>query len=218
MDMTTDLTGEGYKILIYHTHGSEAFADSREGVIEDSIIGVGDELTKILQEEYGVSVYHDRNIYDYVDGIMDRSYAYTLSGKAVDRILAENPSINVVIDLHRDGVSEDTRLVTMVDGKPTAKIMFLNGVSRLNANGDIDYLYNPNKLENLSFSLKMHLMGKSLYGDLMRKIYIRGYCFNLDKCARASLIEVGGQTNTIEEEKNAMRPLAQIIYRVLTGT
>jgi len=217
MDMTVDLSGEDYKVLIYHTHGSETFADSIPGVTEDTVIGVGDELTKLL-ESYGIKVYHDRNVYDMIDGELDRSYAYDLSGDAVDEILAEYPSIEVVIDLHRDGVREDLHLVTDINGLPTAQIMFVNGVSRLNVNGDIDYLYNPNKISNLAFSLQMYLEGKATYGDLMRRIYIRGYCFNLDKMPRAALIEVGAQTNTVQEAKNAMIPLADIIYKVLTGS
>ncbi len=215
-DMTVDLSGDDYKVLIYHTHGSETFADSRPGVIEDTVIGVGDELTRVLEEDYGIKVYHDRNVYDMVDGVLDRSYAYTLSGEGVDEILKEYPSIEVILDIHRDGVNEDLHLMKVVDGKPTAQIMFLNGMSRLNKNGDIDYLYNPYKIDNLSFSLQMYLAGKQMYGDLMRRIYISGYCYNLNKMPKASLIEVGAQTNTVEEVKNAMTPLAAIIYRVLS--
>jgi len=216
MDMGIDLTGDDYKVLVYHTHGSEAFADSREGVTEDTVIGVGDELTRILEEDYGIKTYHDRTVYDIVDGELDRSYAYDQADLGIEKILEENPSIEVVLDIHRDGVNEEVRLVRDIDGKPTAQIMFLNGVSRLNLNGDIDYLYNPNKLENLSFSLKMHLAGKKMYGDLMRPIFIRGYCFNLDVVPRASLVEVGAQTNTLQEAKNAMIPLAAIVYSVLS--
>lgn len=216
MDMGIDISGDAPKVLIYHTHGSEAFSDSREGVTEDTVIGVGDELARILEEDYGIKVYHDRNVYDYVNGVLDRSNAYNLAGAAVDRILEENPSIEVILDVHRDGVRDDLRLVRTVDGRETAQIMFLNGVSRLKSSGDIEYLYNPHKEENLSFSLKMFLNGRSLYGDLIRKIYIRGYCFNLDRVARASLIEVGAQTNTVQEAKNAMIPLARIIYQVLS--
>ncbi len=216
MDLSVDLSGDDYKVLIYHTHGSEAFADSRPGVTEDTIIGVGDELARILEEDYGIKVYHDRTVYDVIDGELDRSRAYDMSGAGVDAILAQYPSIEVVIDLHRDGVNEGVHLVTDIDGVPTAQIMFLNGVSRLNVNGDIDYLYNPNKIANLAFSLQMHLEGKRLYGDLMRRIYIRGYRFNLDKLPRATLVEVGAQTNTVQEMKNAMTPLAAIIYSVIS--
>lgn len=216
MDLSVDTSSDDYKVLIYHTHGSETYADSREGVTEDTVIGVGDELASILEEDYGIKVYHDTNVYDMVDGKLDRSYAYDLSGAAVDEILAKYPSIEVVIDLHRDGVNEDVHLVTDVDGRPTAKIMFVNGVSRLNVNGEIEELNNPNKIGNLAFSLQMLLEGKRLYGDFMRNIYVTGYCYNLDRLPRAALVEVGAQTNTVEEAKNAMIPLAAIIYSVLS--
>lgn len=216
-DLTVDLASADYKILIYHTHGSEAFADSREGVVEDTIIGVGDVLTEILETKYNVHVYHDRTVYDMVDGKLDRSYAYTLSKKGVKKILSDHPSIEVMIDLHRDGVSESTRLVTEINGKPTAKVMFLNGVSRFKNSGDISYLYNPYKETNLAFSLQMFVAGKALYGDFLRKIYIRAYCYNLNLMPRAALVEAGAQTNTLEEEKNAMEPLADILYQVLKG-
>jgi stage II sporulation protein P len=216
MDMGIDTGGDEIKVLIYHTHGSETFSDSRDGVIEDTVIGVGDVLAELLENTYGIKVYHDRNIYDNINGVIDRSNAYNLAGAAIDEILAENPGIEVVLDLHRDGVNDEVRLVRTVDGKETAQIMFLNGVSRLKSSGDIEYLYNPHKTENLSFSLKLFLNGRSLYGDLIRKIYIRGYCFNLDRVARSSLIEVGAQTNTVEEAKNAMIPLARILNQVLS--
>ena len=176
---------------------------------------MGDELTRILQEDYGIPVYHDRTIYDVVDGVEDRSRAYDYASDGVDAILQQYPSIEVVLDIHRDGVREDVHLVREIDGVPTAQIMFLNGVSRTKENGDIDYLYNPYKKDNLAFSLQMHLEGKAMYGDLMRRIYVRGYCFNLNKMARSSLIEVGAQTNTVAEAKNAMVPLGAILYKVL---
>lgn len=217
MDMTIDTNNDEYKILIYHTHGTEAFADSKEGVEEDTVIGVGDCLTTLLEEKYGVRVYHDRTAYDVVDGELDRSAAYDYAREGVEKILAEYPSIEVVIDLHRDGVAEDTHLVTEIGEKEMAQIMFLNGVSRLNKNGDIDYLDNPYKVENLAFSLQLFLTGKANYDSLMRKIYIKGYRYNLDFRGKSLLIEVGGQTNTVDEAKNAMEPFAAILYKVLSG-
>lgn len=223
--LDTDLTVEGlkqtgekreYKVLIYHTHGSESFADSREGKKEDTIVGVGSYLTKILEEQYGIAVYHDETAYDVIDGVLDRSKAYENAYNNVSKILKENPSIEVVIDLHRDGVDEETHLVTEVNGKRTAKIMFLNGVSRSNMNGEIDYLKNPNKLSNLAFSFQMYLAGKEHYGDYVRKIYVRSLRYNLHLLPRTALIEVGAQNNTLEEEKNAMEPLAAILDKVLS--
>lgn len=204
------------KILIYHTHGSESFADSREGVKEDTIIGVGAHLEKILEEEYGIATYHDETLYDVIDGKLDRNRAYEMAYNNVSGILKENPSIQVVIDLHRDGVDEDVRLVTDIDGKQTAKIMFLNGVSRSNMNGEIAYLKNPYRNMNLAFSFQMYLQGKALYGDYVRKIYVKSLRFNMHLMPRTTLIEVGAQNNTVEEEKNAMEPLAAILDKVLS--
>lgn len=217
MDMTMQQNNEDYQILIYHTHSSsETFADSRPGVLEDTPIGLGDTLTELL-EGYGYRVYHDRTVYDQVDGKIDRNYAYTLSGQGIDRILAEHPSIEVVIDLHRDGVNENTHLVTNINGKPTAKIMFFNGVSRTISNGELEYLANPNRQANLAFSMQMYLTGASTYDDFLRRTYIKGYQYNLNRRPKATLIEVGGQTNTVEEAQNAMEPLAYILNQVLSG-
>ena len=94
--------------------------------------------------------------------------------------------------------------------------MFLNGVSRSSTNGDIEYLYNPNKLMNLAFSFQMYLAGKETYDDYVRKIYVRSYRYNLHLLPRTTLIEAGAQNNTLEEEKNAMEPLAAILYNVLS--
>lgn len=217
MDMTMQQDASDYQILIYHTHSSsETFADSRPGVLEDTPIGLGDTLTTLL-EGYGYKVYHDRTVYDQIDGRTDRNYAYTASGEGIDRILEEHPSIEVVIDLHRDGVNENTHLVTEINGKPTAKLMFFNGVSRTVANGELEYLANPNRQANLAFSLQLYLAGCEEYPDFLRRTYIKGYQYNLNRRPKALLIEAGGQTNTIEEVQNAMEPLADILNQVLTG-
>lgn len=217
MDMTMHQDNSDYQILIYHTHSSsESFVDSRPGVLEDTPIGLGDTLTTLL-EQYGYKVYHDRTVYDQIDGKIDRNYAYTASGNGIDQILAEHPSIEVIIDLHRDGVNENTHLVTEINGKPTAKIMFFNGVSRTVNNGELEYLANPNRQANLAFSLQMYLAGSAAYNDFLRRTYIKGYQYNLDRRPKATLIEVGGQTNTLEEANNAMEPLAYILDQVLSG-
>lgn len=216
-DLTMDLTGEEPKILIYHTHSQERFADSVPGDINGSVVGLGNTLTQILEEKYGISVYHDTGVYDMVDGIEDRNEAYSLSLAAVEKILAENPSIKVVIDLHRDGVSEHTRLVTTVNGKQTAKIMFFNGICRGADGSENGYLQNPYLTDNLAFSLQMQLKAAEKYPEFTRRIYLRGYRFNMQVAPRALLIECGAQTNTVEEVQNAMEPLADLLYCVLSG-
>jgi stage II sporulation protein P len=95
--------------------------------------------------------------------------------------------------------------------------MFFNGVSRSSAKGELTYLYNRYRSENLSFSLQAKLEALSKYPDFTRKNYIDAYQYNLDLLPRAMLIEAGAQTNTLEEEKNAMEPLADILDSVLSG-
>lgn len=216
-DLTMDVTGDEPKILIYHTHSQESFADSTPGDVYGTVIGLGNTLADILQNQYGVAVYHDVGTYDVIDGQIDRSEAYAMALPVVEEILAAYPSIKVVIDLHRDGVNENTHLVTTINGKPTAKIMFFNGLCR-NAAGTDGYMQNPYLEDNLAFSLKMQLKAAEKYPDFTRRIYLRSYRFNMHVAPRTLLVECGAQTNTVEEVQNAMAPLADILYSVLTGT
>lgn len=216
-DLTMDLAGEEPKILIYHTHSQEKFADSAPGDPEDSVVGLGSTLAKILQEKYHISVYHDTGVYDMIDGVEDRNESYSLALDAVEKILAENPSIKVVIDLHRDGVAEGTHLVTTVNGKPTAKIMFFNGLCRSASGASGGYLQNPYLEDNLAFSLQMQIKAAEKYPEFTRRIYLRNYRFNMHVMPRTLLVECGAQTNTVEEVQNAMEPLADILYCVLSG-
>lgn len=130
MDLTMDLTGNEPKILIYHTHSQEAFVDSRSGEAADTVVGVGEVLKKNLEERYGISTVHLTDTFDVVDGVTDRSAAYTYAEEGVRAVLEEYPSIKVIIDIHRDGVADETRLVTPINGRDTAQIMFLNGLCR----------------------------------------------------------------------------------------
>lgn len=217
MDLSIDLQGEGPKVLIYHTHSQEAFADSRPGEWQDTVVGLGENLKDNLETRYGISVLHLTDTFDVIDGVTDRSAAYTYAEQRVREVLEEYPSIKVVIDLHRDGVAESTRLVTEIDGKETAQLMFLNGLCRTAANGPIEYLQNPYLTENLAFSFKLQVKAAQYYPDLMRRIYLRSYQYNLHILPRSLLVECGAQTNTVEEVQNAMPLLADLLYLVLAG-
>lgn len=202
------------QILIYHTHGSEAYADSKSGQESDTVVGVGNELTKELQEQ-GFTVIHDKTSYDIRNGKLDRSKAYYYAAKGIEQNLKKYPQIQVIIDLHRDGVGSKTRLVTEIDGKKTAQVMFFNGMSRTATNGNIAYLKNPYKLWNLAMSLQMQKSAYEKYPGFTRKIYIKGYRYNLHYRKRSMLVEVGAQTNKVAEAKRAMKPLADVIASVL---
>ena len=214
--MKIDNTEEGPKILIFHTHSQEEFADSTPGDTATSIVGVGEYLTQLLNEK-GIETIHDTGVYDIINGKLDRSNAYENAEASVRPIIEANPSIQVAIDLHRDGVAEGTHLVTEVNGKPTAKIMYFNGLSRSRTNGDIEYLYNPYIQDNLAFSLQMQLASESMYPGFVRHIYLRAYRYNLHLLPKSLLIEAGAQTNTVEEMMNAMEVLSDILYSVILG-
>lgn len=210
-----DNSVQGPKILIFHTHSQETFADSVPGDPTTSIVGIGEYLTELLNQK-GIETLHHTGVYDLVDGKLDRSNAYELVEPQIRKILQENPSIQVAIDLHRDGVADTTHLVTEIGGKPTAKIMFFNGLSRTRTNGDIAYLANPYIQENLSFSFQMQLACETRYPGYARHIYLKGYRYSLHMLPKSLLIEAGAQTNTVEEMKNSMEILADVLYGVVT--
>ena len=215
-DLRIDLSTGGSKILIYHTHSQETFADS-DNDPSTSIVGIGRYLTEILNNKYKIPTMHHEGVYDLINGKLDRSEAYEFAKPEVEQILAENPSIEVVIDLHRDGVADTTHLVTEINGKPTAQIMFFNGLSRTRVNGDLVGMANSYLQDNLAFSLQMKIAAETKYPGFARRNYLRGYKYNMDLMPRMLLIEAGAQTNTVEEMRNAMEVLADLLNSVLTG-
>ncbi|MGI6019252.1 MAG: stage II sporulation protein P [Marvinbryantia sp.] len=215
MDMTMEKRDEP-QILIYHTHSQEAFVDSVEGDVGTTIVGVGEYLKEILEEQYGYQVIHETGVFDLVNGVLDRNVAYDYSEAAVTEILQQNPSIEVVIDLHRDGV-DGIHFVTEYKGKPTAKLMLIVGMSRTADGEDISYLPNPYIEDNLAFALQLQLTAEEQVPGLMRNIYLMAYRFNLHLKPMSLLVEAGTQLNTVEEERNAMEALAELLNEVLQG-
>lgn len=216
MDLRIKKTKEP-QVLIFHTHGaSESFVDSKKGKEEDSIIGVGTELAKELSEKYGYQVIHDKTPYDRIGGKIDRNKAYNNAYEGVNSILKKYPSIQVVIDLHRDGVGNRKKKVVTIGGKKTAQVMFFNGLSR-NASGNIAYLKNKNLQGNLAFSLQLKMACMQHYEEFAKPIYLKSYRYNMHLRKRFTLIELGNENNTVAEEKNAVIPLARVIDEVLCG-
>ena len=202
------------QILIYHTHASETYADYGPQNPDASVAGAGSYLAELLRQR-GWNVIHDTTAYDRKEGKLERSRAYTYALEGVQGILQEHPTIEVILDLHRDGVSDSLRLVQEIQGKPTAKIMFFQGMSRT-PEGEIAYLPNPYLQENLAFCFQMQL-ACGRYPGFTRKIYLKGLRYNLHLRGRSSLIEAGAQTSTKEEVWNAMELLAEAADSVLQG-
>ena len=215
-DMTIDRTVDGPQILIYHTHSQEGFADSVPGDPSTTIVGAGEYLAELLRNR-GYKVMHVTSVYDLIDGDLDRSEAYSRAEEEISQILAEHPSIQSVIDLHRDGVAEGTRLVTELNGKTMARFMFFNGLSRTRKNGPIEYLHNPYIEDNLALTLQLKLTCDQYYPGLARNIYLKSLRYNLHLSPKALLIEAGAQTNTLQEILNTMEPLADVLDTVFGG-
>lgn len=214
-DLTITKNTNEPQILIYHTHSQEAYIDSVEGDVSQTIVGVGNYLTDILTNQYGYNVLHHTGVYDMEDGKLDRSQAYNRALPAIEAILQNYPSIEVVIDLHRDGVAEDVHLVTEVNGKKVARLMFFNGLCR-DTNGELAGVSNPYREDNLAFSLQMGLHLKTAYPDVLRVLYLQKNRYNQHLASRCILVETGAQTNTVEEAMNAMEILAEILNDVLS--
>ena len=213
-DFSVDKEREGAQILIYHTHSQESFVDSIPGDESTSIVGMGSYLTTLLQRQ-GFKVIHHKEVFDMVDGSLDRNKAYTRAEPVIRRIIEENPDLQIVIDLHRDGVGDNVHLAKEIDGEATAQVMFFNGMSYSAKNGAISYLPNPYIENNLALTLQMKLSSDSLFPGFARKIYLKSLRFNLHLHPGAMLVEAGAQTNTVEEMRRAMEVLARILSDVL---
>ena len=199
--LSLTLPAEQPQVLIFHTHSSEAYTPDGADVYEasdpyrtedksHSVIRVGDALAETL-ESCGLTVLHDREIYDYP------SYtgSYGRSGAAVERYLAEYPSIRVVIDLHRDALgSGDTVYKTKasVDGRTSAQVMMVVGSGE---NG----LWHPNWRENLKLAMYLQDAMNTRCPTLARPIELVSERYNQQLSTGMLILEVGSNGNTLRE-------------------
>lgn len=197
----------GPQVLIIHTHGSEAYTQAggdtyvesdpyRTEDKSQSVIKIGDVLAEVLCEK-GLSVIHDREIYD------SPSYtgSYTRSGNAVEKYLEKYPGIAVVIDLHRDALgSGDTVYKTKAEPSlgECAQVMLLVGTGE---NG----LYHPNWEENLKLALYLQSSMEDKYPSLARPLSIKSERYNQHLSTGSIILEVGSTGNTLSEAINAIR-------------
>ena len=211
-DLTMAKKPSNPQILIYHTHSQETYSDSRSGVEEDTVVGVGARLAGILSD-YGYKVIHDKTKYDIMGDGLDRNLAYNYANDGVSKILEANPTIEVVIDIHRDA---GNKRVTTINGVETAQVMLFNGICT-NAQGQsVDSLPNPNLQGNLAFSLQLQLKSREAYPSFMLKNYLKALRYNLHHRERSMLAEVGTESNTVQEAKNAMSYLGALVNEVLS--
>lgn len=209
------------QVLIFHTHAmSEFFADSPNTYnMYYGIVGVGATLANILRNVYGINVIHYKGVYDMVDGVVERLGAYERIEPSIEAILEQYPSIQLVLDLHRDGInSPRENFVTYINGQPHARIMFVNGLSSINLGGVTNRLYhlpNPYIRTNLAMSFNMQMAMNERFPGLSRRTFLAAFRYINHLRPLSALVEVGMQYNYMQDVHNAMHPLAYIIYSVL---
>ncbi len=211
-------------ILITHTHATEAYTPSGDDQYEASdnsrttdenynMLRVGDEM-KTVFERMGLVTLHDTSLYDYPS--YNGSYARSLAG--VQAILEEYPSIQIVLDVHRDALiaSDGTvyKAVTEVEGQQVAQVMLVVGT-------DDGGLTHPNWKDNLAVALKLQQALVGVEPTLARPVNLRSQRFNQHLTAASLLVEVGTSGNTLQEALAGARLFARAageVYLELLGT
>ena len=213
-----NLISDAPTVLILHTHGSESY-EKQADYAETSpyrtldtrynMVSVGDRVAELL-ETGGVHVIHDRTVHDYP------SYndAYDHARSAIERYLAENPEIVLVLDLHRDA-SEDasgnqTSYGVTINGASTANLMLVMGSDT----GSLPY---PNWEQNLALAVKLQAQLEQTYPGLCRPVKVVDSRYNQDLCPGGLLVEVGTAGNTHEEALRAAEFLAEGILALAHG-
>lgn len=198
-------SGGAPKVLIYHTHATESYQPLSDGnfhSIEET--GTVREVGKVLKsalEARGISVIHDKTLHDSPS--YNKSYSRSL--ETIEAILKANPSIEVVIDLHRDAASYTGNIghTFLVDGKTAAQFKLVVGKG------------NENATELLAFANRMNQKANALYPGFSRGIIEKDYKFNQSISDRCLLLEMGNNQNTIEEAKLSATYFADALAQLL---
>ena len=189
-------------VLIYHTHTTEAYEQLDRGWYSNSfptrsssettnMIRVGDALCERLSAA-GYTVIHDRQIHD-------TSYtgSYARSRESIENYKKQYPSLQVIIDVHRDGIKSSdgtkTKPVAMINGKKSAQIMIITGCQE----GKVTEFKGWE--DNLNFAVQLQKHAEDLYPGLMRPIYFSPRKYNMDTSPCGVLLEIGSDANTLDE-------------------
>lgn len=206
------------QVLIYHTHTSESYLTydtgyfyesyySRSSNQKENVCAVGEEIAKQLNAA-GIVTLHDTTVHD------DPSYsgAYDRSLATIKRYLKKYPTIKVVLDIHRDGIGTDeekSKPVFTANGRQSAQVMVLAGYNADNCEEFRDWEY------NLRFALRIQNEASSRYPNMMRPLYFADFMYNMDVNTGSLLIEVGSESNTVEEARYAGFLLGEVLSEVL---
>ncbi|EGT3615855.1 stage II sporulation protein P [Clostridium perfringens] len=196
------------EVLIYHTHNSEGYNEERTSNNEEyNVVGVGSLVAKELEENYGISVIHDKTNHSAA-----YEQSYTKSGETVKKYVDQYDEFKMIIDIHRDSVGEQNKnnLTANINGEDIAKVMF---VTTKNSK----YYNDAEDLAN-----RFITRANELFPDILRRQetykYNRGKnAFNQQYNKNSMLIEVGAEVNTSAEAQATAKYIARLIAEELNG-
>lgn len=213
--LALDLTGDAPTVLIVHTHTTECYTGASDTVEsyrslnqEENMLAIGDEVARVL-ELGGITVIHDRTVHDYPD----YNSSYTAARATIRDYLERYPTIELVLDLHRDAVSTTSgqyATAATVGGQPSAQLMMVVGT-------DAGGLNHPGWQDNLALALKLCVLLEQENPGICRPVSLRSQRFNMDLSAGSLLVEVGAAGNTQEEALIAANALARAILALRNG-
>ena len=216
-----DLTGDEPSVLIFHTHGTEAFTPTEDNTYQEeggeyrttnvdcNMLCLGEELARLLNEA-GIKTVQDRTYYDYPD--YEASYDNARIGLQAQ--LDKYPTVKLVIDLHRDSAEceDGSQWATnaVINGEKSAQVMLVMGT-------DVYYTH-PNWEQNLSIALKLNAIMEKTHDGSTRPLDLRKQRFNQDLSTGAIIAEIGAAGNTQKEAMNAVSVLAEAIILLAKGS
>lgn len=206
-------------VLILHSHATESYTQDGETYTEVSsyrtlnedynMLSIGERVVEVLAQ-YGISAIHDRSLHDYPD----YNSAYSNSREAAQYYLNRYPTIQLILDLHRDALEsggKQLRTAAQVEGVNAAQLMLVMGT---NAGG----LRHEEWEQNLSLGLKLHRQLERQNPGITRPMALRTQRFNQDLLSGALLVEVGAAGNTLSEALLAAEQLGHAIGALSRGT
>lgn len=207
------VTREQPQILIYHTHAAETYVNSPTGNYhsydkENATLGIGELLTQELAKR-GRSVVHNSTYHD----MPEFTGAYSRSLKTIETMQEKYKSIDVIIDLHRDGRNITTEkakkdfhdaCTTKINGENVAKFLFVVGER------------SENYSNNLQLAKEITAFAESKYPGITRPVVKKPKAkFNQYKSDNPLLLEVGGNANTTEEAQASVKYIGEVIDEFL---
>ena len=210
--------GDGPKVLIYHSHATEAYTMDGTDIYKESdryrtldteqnVVRVGEEMAAVF-EAAGIGVIHDTTLYDYPN----YNDAYRRSLEGMSAMLEQYPSIVLTLDVHRDALeATDGTIYKVVAGSvdDCAQVMMVMG-------SDSGGQLHPNWKVNLALALSIQDALTQKWATLARPTVLRASRFNQHLSTGSILVEVGTHGNTLQEAITAARLYARTVADLMT--